>query len=292
MVNIYCYEYFSQLNTEYFNEEGDMIKVAIAYDFDGTLAKGNIPEHGLLKDLGINSTEFWHEVKEFKDNNDADEVLAYMYLLIEKANQKGFSLTKEKLKSYSSNIPFYTGVDSWFTRINKFASELNIEIEHFIISSGLFDVINGTIIGQDLKFIFACKYFFDRNGVAISPSVAINYTTKTQYLFRINKGIFNYYDNEKLNTWVKMDDRPYPFNRIIYLGDGDTDIPTMKMTRSQGGYSIAVFDPDKWNDKNQQDKIYKLIAEDRAQYVAPAEYMDGSQLDIVIKGILGKIGNE
>ncbi|MGB9686748.1 MAG: hypothetical protein ACPLYX_09655 [Rectinema subterraneum] len=196
--------------------ENQKTRIAIAYDFDGTLARGSLPEHGLLQDLGIESASFWNEVKEYAEKQDADEILTYMCLLIEKAKERG---------------------------------------------------------------------------IASYPAVSINYTTKTQYLFRINKGIFNFFDNKRINTWIRLDRRPYPFKRIIYIGDGDTDIPAMKMTRYQGGYSIAVFDPFKWNDLRQQEKIYKLIAEDRVQYVAPAVYSEGSLLDITVKGIIGKIAN-
>ena len=122
--------------------------------------------------------------------------------------------------------------------------------------------------------------------------MTINYTTKVQYLFRINKGIFNHWDNESLNSWIPLKDRQVPFSRMIYIGDGDTDIPAMKTVRSQGGISIAVFDPEKWENNQNQERIYKLISEDRVQYVAPADYKDGSQLDIVVKGVIDRMINE
>lgn len=269
-----------------------MNRIAIAYDFDGTLAKGNIPEYGLLPELGVESIDFWKEVKDYTREIDADEVLVYMQLLLKKAKEKGFELTRERFAKYAQNIHFFNGVTTWFSRINEFAESKDLTIDHFIISSGISEMIEASKIAKYFKFIFASKYLYDSSNNASGISVSINYTTKTQFIFRINKGIFNYYDNEKINTWVKMNKRPYPFEKLIYLGDGDTDIPAMKMTRSQGGYSIAVFDPSKWNDPSSQNRIYKLIAEDRAQYVAPADYSNGSQLDIVVKGILGKIQKE
>ena len=269
-----------------------MLKIALVYDFDGTLAKGNLPEYGLLPDLNIKSHDFWKEVKENTRENDADEILVYMQLLLKKAKDQNLPLTKACFEKHAKKIPFFDGVSTWFSRINEFARDKNIEIDHFIISSGIFEMIKASKIAKNFKFIFASKYLYNSEMEADSIAVAINYTTKTQFLFRINKGIFNYYDNQKINTWVQMDKREYPFEKMIYLGDGDTDIPAMKMTRTQGGYSIAVFDPEKWNDPSSQNKIYKLIAEDRAQYVAPADYSDGSQLDIVVKGIIGKIHNE
>lgn len=265
--------------------------IAIAYDFNGTLAKGNLPEHGLLQDIGIPKDEFWKLVKDTTRQQDADEVLVYMHLLLNKAKEHGISITREMLNSYSKNIPYFNGVVDWFNRINSFAEKTNIKLHHFVISSGLEEIIETSIIARYFDFILASKYLYDSVGIAQANGVGINYTTKTQYLFRINKGIMNYYDNKSINEWVKMDKRPFPFSKIIYIGDGDTDIPAMKMTRSMGGYSIAVFDPKKWNDKSQQDRIYKLVAEDRTQYVAPADYSDGSQLDIIVKGIIGRIEN-
>ena len=266
-------------------------KLAIVYDFDGTLAKGNLPEHGLLQELGIEANDFWDLVKKITKEHDADEVLVYMHLLVEKAKEKKISITREKLNSYSNFIPYFNGVTEWFERINAFAEKSKIKLHHFVISSGLLEIIEKSTVYHHFDFVFASKYIYNKEGTAIANGVGINYTTKTQYLFRINKGICNYYDNNKINEWVKMENRPFPFERLIYIGDGDTDIPAMKMTRSMGGYSIAVFDPDKWKDKHQQDRIYKLVAEDRTQYVAPADYSDGSQLDIIVKGIIGKIKN-
>jgi phosphoserine phosphatase len=269
-----------------------MVRIAIAYDFDGTLASGNLPEHGLLRDLGIDHEAFWLEVKDFTRRHDADEVLAYMHLLLAKAEARGIALTRSRLAAYADRIPFFKGVPAWFSRINEFARAHGMEIDHFIISSGISEMIEASAIAKEFRFIFASRYFYDEGGRATGPSVSINSTAKTQFLFRINKGIFNYHDGESLNKWIRMDKRPYPFARMIYLGDGDTDIPAMKTARSQGGYSIAVFDEEKWYDPGQQGRVYKLIAEDRAQYVAPADYSEGSQLDVVVKGIIGKIEKE
>jgi len=269
-----------------------MKEIAIIYDFDGTLAKGNIPEHGLLQILGIPKEDFWAEVKDVTKETDSDEVIVYMHLLAQKASERNIKLTKEMLNTFGrGNIPFFDGVLAWFTRINSLFSNENFTICHYIVSSGLHEIIETTEIATHIKKLFAPKYIYGENGTIISPGVAINYTTKTQYLFRINKGILNNYDNKSLNTWVPIKDRPVPFSRIIYIGDGDTDIPAMKMVRAQGGISIGVFDPETWNDLSSQKRIYKLISEDRVHYVAPADYTDGSQLDIVIKGVIDRMIN-
>lgn len=263
--------------------------IALAYDFDGTLAPGNLPEHGLLADLKIDKDDFWGETKRFAESRDCDEIIAYMHLLLQKCRERGLKLTRERFRSYGNRVPLFRGVDAWFKRINAFAAERGLAAHHFIISSGIAEMIESTPIAGEFRFIFASKYLYDDCGEAIGPGVAINYTTKTQYLFRINKGIFNFHDGVAINKWLPMNERMFPFAKMVYLGDGDTDIPAMKMTRAQGGTSIAVFDPAKWNDASQQGKIYKLIAEDRAQYVAPADFSNGSQLDIVVKGVIGKI---
>jgi 2-hydroxy-3-keto-5-methylthiopentenyl-1-phosphate phosphatase len=270
-----------------------MKEIAIIYDFDGTLAKGNLPEHGLLPELGINKEKFWEEVKCMTKETDSDEVAVYMYLLAKKAAEGGIQLTKDLLNRYGKgDIPFFDGVISWFSRISDEFKNENYEVNHYIVSSGLQEIIEATGVAGHIKKIFASKYLYGDDGVVFAPGVAINYTTKTQYLFRINKGILNNYDNVSLNTWIPMNKRPVPFSKMIYIGDGDTDIPAMKMVRTQGGVSIGVFDPEKWKDASAQKRIYKLISEDRVHYVAPADYTDGSQLDILIKGVLDRMINE
>ena len=153
-------------------------------------------------------------------------------------------------------------------------------------------MIEGCSIHSNFKKIFASSFAYDEDGVAIWPSVSINYTTKTQFLFRINKGINNTWNNEEINRWRPMNERPMPFERMIFIGDGDTDIPSMKMMRHQNGTAIAVFDPQEWNLAASQNKIHRLIAEDRTNYVAPADYSDGSQLDVTVRGVLGRIARQ
>ena len=209
------------------------LKIAIAYDFDGTLAPGNMQEHSFIPKLGINKEAFWKEANEKAMQQDMDEVLAYMQLMLQKADEKNIPITKKAFLDYGEKIVFYKGVDTFFDRINKFATEKNVKIEHHIISSGIRDIIKGTSIAHYFKNIFASGFVFNANDVAVWPALAINYTNKTQYLFRINKGINNSYDNSKINKFVEFDKRPIPFSRMIYLGDGETDVPAMKMIKYQ-----------------------------------------------------------
>lgn len=271
----------------------EMLKTAIVYDFDGTLAPGNIQEHSLIPQvLGMSPADFWGEVSEEARKEDADSILTYLRLILEKAEARGIHITRELLAQHGASTPFFAGVPQFFERINRYAEERGLLLEHYVVSSGNEEMIRACRIAHAFKRIFACRYHYDGEGIARSAAVAINYTSKTQFLFRINKGIDNHWDDRAVNAWIPPEERPLPFSRMIYLGDGDTDIPSMKMVRHQGGFSIAVFDPIRWARLEQQEKVYKLIAEDRAHFVVPADYTEGSQLDITIKGLIGRIARD
>lgn len=266
------------------------MQCALVYDFDGTLARGNCAEHGLMPALGLDETsDFWPEVHRRNRERDGDEILTYLGELAKRARDVGRhdELTPESLRRHGQSIPLFPGVEDWFDAINRFASDQGIALSHYIVSSGLEDMIRGTPVAKHFKQIFGCRYHYDEaTGHAKWPAVAIDYTTKTQYLFRINKGIENSWDNVTINEYIEPRDRPFPFDHIIYFGDGDTDIPAMKMVKTQGGCSLAVFDAGKWGEQGTQEKIEKLISEERANYVVPGNYTTGSQLDVTVRGIL------
>ena len=271
------------------------IKVAICYDFDGTLAPGNMHEHSFLPELKIKKEKFWGEVKKLAKENNMNEILAYMYLTIKKANENSYQIKRETFEKLGVKIKLFRGVRSYFKNINSYAGKKNLLIEHFIISSGLKEIITGTSIKDNFNYIFASEYMYDVNGVAAWPSLAIDYTNKTQYLFRINKGIFNAWDNTRINKFTKAKERPIPFSRIIYIGDGETDIPAMKMVNLQGGYSIAVYDPQKRHSKNKKsskETCLELVKHGRASFIAPALFTDKSLLFGLLKNILNKISVE
>ena len=267
-------------------------KTALIYDFDGTLAPGNLQEHSFIPDIGMSKEEFWKKVKRQAKNSDADEILVYMYLMIEKAKETGKVVTFDDLKNHGKEPVLFPGIDdnSWFNRINSFADEHDLDLKHYIISSGIREMIKGCSICDNFEQIFASKFIYDEDERAVWPGVGINYTTKTQYLFRINKGIDNHWDNTVINNYMPEDERPIPFERMIFLGDGDTDIPTMKMLTHKGGHSVAVYD----SERTDVDllKIHRLISDGRVEFVAPADYQEKSQLDIIVKGILGRIAQE
>lgn len=272
---------------------GMSLRTALVYDFDGTLAPGNIQEHSLLPNyLKSSPDEFWRRVATEKQLHDADEILIYMWLLLARAEEHAAPLTREVLREHGARTPLFSGVPTWFERINAHGAKRGLALEHYVISSGNEEMIAGTSIASRFRKVYASRYAYAEDGRAVWPAVAINYTSKTQYLFRINKGVDNNWQHEPVNRWVPREERPVPFSRIIYLGDGDTDIPSMKTVRNLGGHSVAVFDPERWAKRQLQNKVYNLIAEDRAHFVVPADYTDGSQLDITIKGLLGRIARD
>lgn len=269
-----------------------LIKVAIAYDFDGTLAPGNMQEHSFIPSLGIDTSTFWTEVKKRAKENDMDEILSYMQLMIQEAASKDLPIRKKDFESHGKSIVFFDGVDSYFSRINEYTKEKGIALEHYIISSGLREFVSGTKIAKYFTNIFASGFKYDVNGVAVWPALAINYTNKTQYLFRINKGIKNAYDNTLINKYVPDDERPIPFNQMIYIGDGETDVPAMKMIKYEGGSAIAVYNQKiraKQGKRSPKQICEDLIKQNRADFIAAADYSDGSDLDKTIKLLLDKI---
>ncbi|MBR6131212.1 MAG: haloacid dehalogenase-like hydrolase [Bacteroidales bacterium] len=270
--------------------------MAIAYDFDGTLAPGNMQEHNFIPDLQMDKGEFWNEANEMAKEHDMDEVLAYMHLMLIKAREKNISLREETFMQYGARITFFEGVESYFDRINQYAAKQNIHLEHFIISSGLREFVKGSAIAKHFRTIYASGFQYDRNGNACWPALAVNYTNKTQFLFRINKGIYNSYDNTSINKSMAEDDRAVPFSNLIYIGDGETDVPAMKMVNLYGGTTIAVYNPlsvaTPHRPKSSKEICLDLIRQNRADYIAPTIYSEGGELDIMLKKIIDKTALE
>ena len=270
-----------------------LLKTALIYDFDGTLARGNMQEVTFIPSVGMDIGDFWGEADRLTRSADGDNILMYMQLMLQRARHSDQPITKALLAEHGQDVKLFDGLRSdltgegWFDRINAVGRKYGLEIEHYIISAGLEEMIDGCPIRDAFHHVFASKFVYDEHGVAIWPAVGVNYTTKTQYLFRINKGVLNHWDHERINRFTADEDRPIPFERMIFLGDGDTDVPTMKMMHSKGGYSIAVYDPR--NEERDQKKIYSLISEDRVNFVAAADYRDGQPLDLIVKGLIGRI---
>ena len=270
------------------------LKTALIYDFDGTLARGNMQEVSFIPSIGMTPQSFWDSVYPETQKADGDGILMYMQMMLQAARETGQPVTKQALRDHGRDVALFEGLrftdggdPSWFDRMNAYGVEVGLEIEHYIISAGLTEMIEGCPIAKAFRHVYASKYVYDADEVAIWPAVGVNYTTKTQYLFRINKGVFNHWDDERINRFIPDDERPVPFERMIFLGDGDTDVPTMKMMHTKGGYSIAVYDPD--NTPRDTRKIHRLISEDRVNFVAAADYREGSPLDLIVKGLVGRI---
>ena len=264
--------------------ESDLPVLAICYDFDKTLSPDDMQAQGFIQSLNVDVNEFWQESNTLAKEHDMDNNLAYMYMMATKSYGKQF-LTKEVLADYGSKVALYNGVSTWFERICQYGLKQGVQIEHYIIFSGLKEMIEGTEMAKNgaFKKIYASTFMFDDKGVAVWPAQAINYTNKTQFLFRIQKGVLDIND-PGVNDYIRPEEQRVPFRNMIYIGDSDTDIPCMSLVNVNGGHSIGVYDPDSKN----KDKVYKMMQHHRIRYYAPADYTDGSDLDTVVKQIIQK----
>lgn len=258
-------------------------KVAICYDFDKTLSPKNMQDFEFIKNLGLTEEEFWSVCANTSENSIADGILVYMLEMIRVAKQKGIIIKKEDLFNLGKNIKFFDGVESWFQRINNFAELIGVEVEHYILSSGLRQIIMGTPIAKFFKEIFACEYIYDENNRPIWPAIAINYTNKTQFLYRINKGILNVID-DRVNDNMEHELRPIPFSQIIYIGDSQTDIPCMRLVMKNDGTAIGVYQ----NDANKK-YLKDLIRGNKINFIMKADYTQNSDLEILVKDTMQNI---
>ena len=251
--------------------------IAIMYDFDKTLCTRDMQEYTFLPNLGIEVSDFWNEANKLRENNKMDQVLTYMYLMFRKTVDNNRSLKRTYLNEMGKNIELFPGVMEWFDRINEYGKSLGFEVEHYIISSGLKEIIEGSKIGDKFKQIYASEFFYNEDGNAMWPKLAVNYTNKTQFLIRINKGILDISDDNSLNNKMLDDDKRISTSNMIYIGDGYTDVPCMKLTKENGGVSIAVY-----TDKNYE-TAKKLLKDERINYLVKSDYTDGSEIDEIVK---------
>lgn len=258
--------------------------VAICYDFDKTLSPDDMQAQGFIQKLGYEIGDFWKKSNGFAIKNDMDQNLAYMFTM--KTESAGKVLfTKTELAKFGSEVKLFPGVEDWFERIRKYGEEKGVIVEHYIISSGLKEMIEGTSIAKKgaFKKIYATSFYCDENGVAVWPAQVVNYTNKTQFLFRITKGVLDV-NNAAVNDFFSESDLRVPFRNMIYLGDSDTDIPCMKLVKTRGGYSIGVFNPE----TNDRTKVYKMTRDNHIDYFVPADYSENTELDTLIKTIIDK----
>lgn len=258
--------------------------LAICYDFDKTLSPDDMQAQGYIQSVGYNIGQFWSESNSLATSNDMDGNLAYMYKMVQES-EGNFVLNKKTLADYGAKVQLFPGVGEWFERIRTYGKDHRVIVEHYIISSGLKEMIEGTEMAKSGAFekIYASSFYFNERGVAKWPAQAINYTNKTQFLFRIEKGVLDIND-PGVNDYFAPEDIRVPFRNMVYIGDSDTDIPCMKLVNAYGGHSIGVFNPETVD----KTKVFKMLRDNRIRYFAPADYSDGSELDMLTKAIIDK----
>ena len=261
----------------------DTVRIGILYDFDKTLCTTDMQEYDFIKNLGMTSREFWGEAAAITEQHEVEKILAYMFVMIKKCKEKGIPLTEEYLRSCGEHVELFEGVLTWFDRINAYGTSLGVEIEHYIISSGTYEIIQGTPIAKYFKRIYACRYMYDENGEALWPALAINYTLKTQYIYRISKGTLDVTDDYNLNRVQDESLRRIAYHNMIYIGDGMTDIPCMKLVKERGGKSIALYP------EGHSDNVRPLVDDDRINCVCVANYAPDSPLEKIVKLMIEKM---
>lgn len=262
------------------------LNVALCYDFDGTLAAGNMQEYGFMSRLGIKPDEFWKTSDAMAKKYSMDNVLCYMKCMLDVARRRDIPFKREDFVACGNDISLFKGVKGWFDRLNQYALERGIVLSHYLISSGLKEIVEGTPIFDKFDMIYASEFWYDAYGCATWPARTVNYTEKTQYLFRINKGCLDVCDNKTINLPMAEEKRPVPFNHMIYFGDGETDVPCMSMVKRLGGYSVAVYQPHK---PKAGDKARQFVKDGRVDIAAVADYSAGKKLDQYVKRVIDKI---
>lgn len=263
----------------------DKTIIAIMYDFDRTLSTEDMQNYRFIPSLGMTASDFWQCANEFAAKNRMDGILSYMYTMVAKSREKNVQFTRERLVEMGHGIEFFPGVLTWFDRIAAFGDSLGVTVEHYVISSGLREIISGCQINDKFKEIFASEFFYDETGKPVWPKLAVNYTNKTQFVYRINKGVLDISNDADLNKSMPEDSKRVHFSNMIYIGDGLSDVPCMKMVKAYGGQSIAVFDPL----LQKKEKVEELLKKDRVDYIYPSDYSKGSDLEKTIFNIIRKM---
>jgi len=253
--------------------------VAILYDFDSTLAISDMQNFSFIPALGMTPAEFWGATTEFSNKTGVERTLSYLYMMVKMTKEKGIKMTREWLNEQGKAIEFFPGVLTWFQRINDFGNQNGVRIEHYLVSSGNKEIVEGCPIYKEFKVAYACEFLFDSSTKEpIWPKLAVNFTQKTQYFFRISKGVYDATDDIGVNE--KRPDRRVPYSNIVYIGDGMTDIPCMILVKENGGKSIAVYQKDK------KERVMGLLEDGRVNYICRADYKSGSELETILKLVM------
>ena len=256
---------------------------AFLYDFDKTLCTTDMQDYSFIPSLGFTPAEFWERVDRFARENRMDGILAYMYVMIRESVRAGRPFTRDDLRAKGREIVFFPGVADWFERVNRYARAEGVVVEHYVVSSGLREIIEGSEIQAAFREIYASEFYYDQSGRPVWPRLAVNYTNKTQFLYRVNKGVLDVSDDKTLNAHMPDDSKRIPFRNMVYFGDGLSDVPCMKMTRSYGGRAVAV-----WQDAN-RDAVRELLLRGRVDYIFPADYRPDGALESAVRDMLRSI---
>lgn len=253
--------------------------IAIMYDFDKTLCTRDMQEYTFIPSVGMDPDEFWNLTGKVAKAETMDSILTYMYCMVEKARETGIPLTRESLVACGKDIEYHKGIEEWFQRINRYAEQAGVIVEHYVLSSGLKEIIEGTSIAKYFKKIYACEFLY-KDGQAYWPKMAVNYTNKTQFVYRINKGVLDINNNVDLNSSRPDSEKRVLFSNMIYIGDGLTDVPCMKLVKQSGGRSIAIYHP------GEDHNAAPLLKHKRVDWMFEADYSEGSELDRTMELLL------
>lgn len=255
--------------------------LAICYDFDKTLSPDDMQAQGYIQSVGYDVANFWEESNKLAENNDMDQNLSYMYKMVKEA-EGNFVFNKKALEDYGSKVKLFSGVETWFERIREYGKSKGVIVEHYVISSGLKEMIEGTKLAKEGAFekVYASSFYYNERGVAVWPAQVVNYTNKTQFLFRIEKGVLDVNDSG-VNDYFPPEDIRVPFRNMVYIGDSDTDVPCMKLVNSYGGHAIGVYNGD-------TNKVHKMMRDNRIKYYAEADYSENSDIDKLVKAIIDR----
>ena len=268
------------MTTEYVRKQkGDRPVLAICYDFDKTLSPNDMQAQGYIQSVGLEVDKFWDEATALARENDMDTNLAYMYKMVKEA-EGNLVFNRRTLAEYGAKVALFPGVREWFSRVRAYGEAAGVTVEHYIISSGLREMIEGSAISSEFEAIYANSFLYNDRGVAIWPAQMVNYTNKTQFLFRISKGVTDVND-PAVNEFFERSELRVPFRNMVYIGDSDTDIPCMKLVTTYEGHAIGVYDPEKGDAR-----VKQLMREKRIRYFAPADYTEGGELDALIREII------
>ena len=257
---------------------------ALMYDFDHTLSPRDMQEYAFIPEMNMESGAFWDLCQEAAAKHQMDSILAYMYVMLREARKRGMPLSRQTFNRQGAKVELFPGMDTWFERINAYGEKLGFQVEHYVISSGLKEIIEGTPIAQCFERIYAAEFVYDEEtGEPEWAAQAVNYTSKTQFIYRINKGVMDVTDNKRLNEHTPHDKRRVPFTNMIYVGDGTTDVPCMKLVVSRGGHAIAVYKGEKNRD------VCDMLVHGRVQFIAPTDYREGSEIEKMVQGIFNSV---